>query len=126
MGMSGLTTKAQRRRPRDVPIATAVRCRRSLQRLVRLTVFHPITFRSSHATEKHEKQDKAQKKAVISLPSFSQQTSAHTDVNPKSSMYLFDIVFGERNDQERAPEVPISVGKFFETLFRVFISPNAP
>jgi len=81
---------------------------------------------SSHATEKHEKQDKAQKKAVISLPSFSQQTSAHTDVNPKSSMYLFDIVFGERNDQERAPEVPISVGKFFETLFRVFISPNAP
>jgi len=80
----------------------------------------------NHTTEKHEKQDNAQKKAIISLPSFSQQTSAHADVNPKASMYLFDIVFGERNDQERSPEVPISVGKFFETLFRVFISPNAP
>lgn len=81
---------------------------------------------NSHSTEKHEKQDKAQKKAFISLPSFSQQTSTHADVNPKSSMYLFDIVFGESNEQDRAPEVPISVGKFFQTLFRVFISPNAP
>lgn len=81
---------------------------------------------AKHATENHEKQDKAQKKAFISLPSFSQQTSTHADVNPKSSMYLFDIGFGESNDQERSPEVPIFVGKFFQTLFRVFISPNAP
>jgi len=81
---------------------------------------------NGHATEKHEKQDKAQKKAIISLPSFSQQTSTHADVNPKSSMYLFDIVFGERNDRGPSPEVPVSVGKFFQTLFRVFISPNAP
>jgi hypothetical protein len=33
---SGLTTQAQRRRPRDAPIATATRRRRSLQRMVRL------------------------------------------------------------------------------------------
>jgi len=81
---------------------------------------------SSHTTEKHEKQDKAHKKAFISLPSFSQQTSTLAEVNPKSTMYLFDIVFGENNDHERSPEVPVSVGKFFQTLFRVFISPNAP
>ena len=31
----GLTTQAQRRRPQGAPIATAMRCRRSLQRMVR-------------------------------------------------------------------------------------------
>lgn len=81
---------------------------------------------SSRSTEQHEKQNKAHKKAFISLPSFSQQASTLADVHPKSPMYLFDIVFGESNDQERSQEVPISVGKFFQTLFRVFISPNAP
>ena len=86
----------------------------------------PKKLTNNHVTEKHEKQDKAQKKAVISLPSFSQQTSTHAEVNPKSSTFLFDIVFGESNEQDHSTAVPISVGKFFQTLFRVFISPNAP
>src|ERR1043166_8471486 len=44
--LRGLTTQAQRRRPRDASIATVMRCRRSLQRMVRPTTFH-ITRLSS-------------------------------------------------------------------------------
>lgn len=77
-------------------------------------------------TEKQEQKSKTEKKACISLPSFSQSASAHAEVNQKSSLYLFDIFFGDVKKEDRSAEIPVFVGKFFRTLFRVFISPNAP
>jgi len=78
-------------------------------------------------TENHEKQKAgAKEKACISLPSFSQSISAHAEVNQKSSLFLFDILFGDINDEDDTIEIPVSSGKLFQTLFTVFISPNAP
>ena len=41
---SGLTTQAQRRRPRGAPLATVMRCRRSLKGGIRNFVFGSVSF----------------------------------------------------------------------------------
>ncbi|HEY8938418.1 MAG TPA: hypothetical protein VIM65_24530 [Cyclobacteriaceae bacterium] len=75
-------------------------------------------------TEKQEKQKNADD-SCISLPSFSQPTSAHVEINTKP-FCLFEILFEENEQPEVSQSVPLSLGKFFQTLFRVIISPNAP
>jgi hypothetical protein len=49
-----LTSQAQRRPPRDASIATVMRCRRSLQRLVELSILNPVStvnFKNYLATQ---------------------------------------------------------------------------
>jgi H+/gluconate symporter-like permease len=76
-------------------------------------------------TEKHEQQNDDDD-SYISLPSFSQPTSStHVSLNHKP-FCLFEILFENGKAEVDTHTVPLSLGKFLQTLFRVIISPNAP
>lgn len=77
-------------------------------------------------TEKQESQQNDNDDSYISLPSFSQPTSSvHVELNQKP-VCLFEIFFGKRTEENNEHDVPLSLGKLFQTLFRVTIAPNAP
>jgi flagellar biosynthesis component FlhA len=77
-------------------------------------------------TEKQEEKKNNDAKTQISLPSFSQSSSAHPEVQTKSSSCLFEILFEEVGEETHTVDIPLSFGKFFQTLFRAIIAPNAP
>lgn len=64
-------------------------------------------------------------KVLISAPQPSVLSSFHAGINHEA-VFLFEILFDCREHKGWAPEVPVSLGKYFLTLFRTIISPNAP
>ena len=62
---------------------------------------------------------------LISLPSDSVLSSFHSGIHHEAVL-LFEIVYGKEETVSWAPEVPVSLGKYFLTLFHIIISPNAP
>jgi hypothetical protein len=63
--------------------------------------------------------------SYITLPSISQSSSTHVEVGHESS-FLQEILFEDIKEKTHRLEIPFSLGSFFNTLFRVIISPNAP
>ena len=63
--------------------------------------------------------------SFISLPSFSLPAPVHlqSNLNPYC---LFEIFHEEDIDENQDTGNPLSPHRFFETMFRVIISPNAP
>jgi hypothetical protein len=61
----------------------------------------------------------------ISLPSFSLPAPVHVQVN-LNPYCLFEFFFEENVDEEQTEEDLLHPDRFFETMFRVIISPNAP
>jgi hypothetical protein len=59
------------------------------------------------------------------LPSFSIPAPATIELDVES-FCLFEIAFEEGSDEKSSLESPQYTSKFFENLFRVIISPNAP
>ena len=72
-----------------------------------------------------QKEQNSSDETYITPPSVSQSFSTHVEGDQKSS-YLFEILFEEDEVENKPIEIPRSLGKFFHTLFRVIISPNAP
>lgn len=89
--------------------------------------FQPSSFAKKEIkTEKQEKQQDDKNDSYISLPSFSQPTSSvHVELDQKP-LCLFEIFFGKGTEENSEHDIPLSLGKFFQTLFRVIIAPNAP
>jgi hypothetical protein len=61
----------------------------------------------------------------ISLPTFSLPAPVHVQVN-LNPYCLFEFFFEENTDEEQTEEDLLHPDRFFETMFRVIISPNAP
>jgi hypothetical protein len=78
-------------------------------------------------TEKKDTTNKADdhSAAYVSLPSFSLPTPVDVQAN-LSSYCLFEIIFEEDTDENQVEENLFFADRFFETMFRVIISPNAP
>ncbi len=76
-------------------------------------------------TEKQEKQQDNNDEASVTLPSFSQPSSAHVEAN-HASCCLFEILFEKSKEADNTDRLPFSFSKFFQTLFKVIIAPNAP
>jgi hypothetical protein len=66
-----------------------------------------------------------EKASYISLPSFSIPAPVSVQVN-LDACCLFEIFFEEDIDENYVAEDISYVDKFFQTMFRVIISPNAP
>lgn len=64
-------------------------------------------------------------KALLSAAQPSVLSSFHAGLNHEA-VFLFEILLDSREHNGWAPEVPVSLGKYFLTLFRTIISPNAP
>lgn len=91
--------------------------------------FQPTNYSKKEVkSEQQKKQEKSSENdnhSFISLPSISQSTSTHVEVDHESS-FLLEILFEDKEKEARSTEIPVSFGKFFHTLFRAIISPNAP
>lgn len=82
-------------------------------------------------TDKQGKQGKQDKQtdpqeAFFSIPSNSVLSSFHFEFTAK--IILLQALFFEAPASQKnfADEIPISLGKYFHTLFHIIISPNAP
>lgn len=61
----------------------------------------------------------------ISLPTNSVFPSLHKEVSHEA-IFLFEIFFNEEEQSFYVPDVAPALGKYFQTLFHIIISPNAP
>lgn len=66
-----------------------------------------------------------EKGSFISLPTFSIPAPVHVQVN-LDAYCLFEIFFEEDVDENYVEEDISYSDRFFQTMFRVIISPNAP
>lgn len=64
-------------------------------------------------------------KVFISGPQPSVLSSFDASLSHEA-VFLFEILLDNQEHKGWAPEVPVSLGKYFLTLFRIIISPNAP
>ncbi|HET7179203.1 MAG TPA: hypothetical protein VFI14_05730 [Chryseosolibacter sp.] len=76
-------------------------------------------------TEKSSKDKADDHSGSISLPTFSLPSPVDVQAN-LSSYCLFEILFEQDSDEDQVQENILHAEHFFETLFRVIISPNAP
>lgn len=76
-------------------------------------------------TEQAENTSGKEAGAYISLPSFSLPAPVHLQVNLDFHC-LFEILFEKDKDENHEEEDLLHTDRFFETMFRVIISPNAP
>ena len=72
-----------------------------------------------------EQTEGAQKETYISLPTFSLPAPFHVQADP-DAYCLFEILFEEEDDLPDVEQDMFFVDRFFETIFSVIISPNAP
>ncbi len=78
-------------------------------------------------TEDQDSQDPAPPEDLVisSAPSISIPVSSTIEVEKEQS-FIFEILFEQEIDFPTRVEVSRTLGKFFQHLFRVIISPNAP
>ena len=76
-------------------------------------------------TEQAEDKSTDEKASFISLPSFS--LPAPVNLQPNLDAYcLFEILFEDDSDEVHVEDEISFADRFFETMFQVIISPNAP
>lgn len=95
--------------------------------LSQLFWFQAATFTKKVAeTEQKSDADKTNEGAdYISIPSSSMPTT-NTVVVEHDFTFLHEILFEKETSPEVSKSVLQTAGKFFQTLFRAIISPNAP
>lgn len=81
--------------------------------------------KSSAETEQTDAQKETSQEAHISLPS-SSLPSSNTVVVEHDFSFLHEILFEEETSTEASKTVLTTASKFFQTLFRTIIAPNAP
>lgn len=76
------------------------------------------------ATEQQE-QKKGGTEAHISIPSSSISSSSHIELTHDLS-FILEALFESESKEEEVTSISLPVNRFFQTLFRFIISPNAP
>lgn len=87
--------------------------------------FTPEHVASTEKVKTENKTADNETEAFVSLPSFSLPAPVHVQVN-LNPYCLFEIFFEEDVDENNVEEDLLHPDRFFETMFRVIISPNAP
>jgi len=77
-------------------------------------------------TEQHDHdQKKDGTESYISIPSSSISSSSHIEITQDLS-FVLEILFERESKEEEVTKISLPVNRFFQTLFRFIISPNAP
>ena len=84
-----------------------------------------LTKKVAETEQKSDAAKEAPQEAQISLPS-SSLPSSNTVVVEHDFSFIHEILFEKENSPEASKSVVLTAGKFFHTLFRAIISPNAP
>jgi hypothetical protein len=85
-----------------------------------------LTKKVVQTEQKSDAAKEATEEAQISLPSSSSLPSTNTVVVEHDFTFIHEILFEKETSPEVSKSVLQTAGKFFQTLFRVIISPNAP
>ncbi len=93
--------------------------------LSQLFWFQTTDFVTKKAKTEQTEGANQQEEAHISLPSSSIPSGTSVEQGQESS-FIQELLFEEEKASEVATSLPTAVGKFFQTLFRVLIAPNAP
>ena len=95
--------------------------------LSQLFWFQAATFtkKVAETEQKNNATKEATQEAQISLPS-SSLPSSNTVVVEHDFSFIHEILFEKETSPEASKSVLLTAGKFFHTLFRAIISPNAP
>jgi len=75
-------------------------------------------------TAQHE-QKKGGNETHISIPSSTISSSSHVEITQDLS-FVLEILFERESKEEEVTRISLPVNRFFQTLFRFIISPNAP
>jgi hypothetical protein len=73
--------------------------------------------------EQHDQ--KTGHESYISIPSSTISSTSHLEIHQDLS-FVLGILFELKSEKEESTEVVLPVDRFFQTLFRFIISPNAP
>ena len=84
-----------------------------------------LTSTEKVTTEQTDTSSSEEKAAFISLPSFSIPAPVNVQAN-LSPYCLFEILLEEDIDENHIEDDESYADRFFQTMFRVIISPNAP
>ena len=76
-------------------------------------------------TKQHEQKQKDAPESYISIPSSTISSAPHIEIN-QDLQFVLETLLKSESDEILIPTISLPVSKFFETLFRVIISPNAP
>jgi hypothetical protein len=93
--------------------------------LSQLFWFQTVDFSKKKAATEQTEDANQQEEAYISIPSSSIPSGTSVEQGQESS-FIQDLLFKKEKASEIATSLPTAVGKFFQTLFRVLIAPNAP
>ena len=84
---------------------------------------------ANYCQEKAETEQQDQKKdgteTHISIPSSSISSSSHIELSHELS-FIVEALFQSESKEEEVTRITVPVNRFFQTLFRFIISPNAP
>ncbi|HEX5168769.1 MAG TPA: hypothetical protein VFW11_06325 [Cyclobacteriaceae bacterium] len=86
---------------------------------------HSESPKTEAKTEKHSKELPDDQGGFVIVAASPGLSSIQTQINHEIS-FLFEIVFQGSKPQTLLPDVPLALGKYFQTLFNIIISPNAP
>ncbi len=92
-----------------------------------LFYFQAATYCQEKAeTEQHDqKKNKDANESYISIPSSTISSTSHIEINQDLS-FVLEILFEREPEEETITNVSFPASRFFQTLFRFIISPNAP
>jgi hypothetical protein len=76
------------------------------------------------STEQHTKKTDAPE-TYFSIPSSTISCTPHIEIDQDIS-FVLETLLDLKSEETSAPAISLPVNKFFQTLFRVIISPNAP
>jgi hypothetical protein len=84
---------------------------------------------ANYCQEKADTEQQAQKKdgseTHISIPSSSISSSTHIELT-HDLVFILDALFESDSNEGEATSISLPANRFFQTLFRFIISPNAP
>lgn len=87
--------------------------------------FQSTDIKSSKVDTEQAADADSTEEAHISLPSSSIPASTSVEVGQGPS-FIQEILFQQESESQASSHLPNAIGKFFQTLFRVTIAPNAP
>jgi hypothetical protein len=90
-----------------------------------LFYFQAATYCQKKAETEHRDQKTGTTETYVSIPSSTISTTSHIEIN-QDIAFVLEVLFEREPQEETAPKISLPVNRFFQTLFRFIVSPNAP
>ena len=90
-----------------------------------LFYFQAANYCQKKAETEHREQKTDATESYISIPSSTISSTSHIEIHQDLS-FVLEILFEREPEEETITNISFPVNRFFQTLFRFIISPNAP